>query len=69
MTGTDNHIDPTGYWAPIYTEGPYSDTTPEPEVNVTINGFSAAQWLVITDIQASLSRIESLLSKLMEKNE
>ena len=72
MTGTDNHIDPptNGMWQRIiYTDSLFSPAQLEPEVEVTINGFSVAQWLVIMDIQASLSRIETLLSKLIEKEE
>jgi hypothetical protein len=68
MIGTDGSILPVtnGMWTHVtYTEAPF---TPQPEIKVTINGFTSEQWAVICELQESLSHIESMLSKLIEKN-
>ena len=49
---------------PYYTPIPYPVN---PEVKVTINGFSSEQWLVISEMQNTLSRIERLLERVIEK--
>jgi hypothetical protein len=60
----EEYYTPTWTYTPYYTPAPY---TTNPEVKVTINGFSSEQWLVIGEMQDTLSRIERLLERIIEK--
>ena len=61
---------PEEYPLPTWTDVRYYPPAPypaNPEAKVTINGFSIEQWLVVGEMRDTLSRIERLLERIVEK--